>query len=40
MGDLNAVTAVEQANRRLLLQAGALRVAELLLPGAYRTRGV
>lgn len=33
MGDLNAVTVVEHANSRMLLRSGALRLAELLLPG-------
>ncbi len=34
MGDLNAVTAIEEAYRRKLTAAGVLHPHELLLPGA------
>lgn len=39
MGDLNAVTAVEHANRRMLLRSGALRLAELPLTGRALSTG-
>lgn len=33
MGDINAVTAVEHANRRILAKAGAMSAHSTLLPG-------
>ena len=34
MGDINAVTAIQHANRRILIESGAIRSEELMLAGA------
>ena len=38
MGDINAVTAILHANRRIIIQSGGVRPDELLMPGMARPR--